>query len=121
MLITAGISALRVIRHSGELPAMKNSATSGFVDPRHVQSRTRGVHERVQVLVLNRAQMHELGALVAAQAPIDDVRAAVDHDLVAAVAQARGKLLDRSLEPAIGGGDSPGAKDRDLHAASARE
>ena len=30
-LITAGIDARRVIRHSGELPAMKNSATSGFV------------------------------------------------------------------------------------------
>src|SRR5581483_649038 len=30
-LITAGIAAQRVIRHKGELPAMKNRATSGLV------------------------------------------------------------------------------------------
>src|SRR5947209_15947716 len=30
-LITLGIEAQRVTRHSGELPAMKNSATSGRV------------------------------------------------------------------------------------------
>ena len=49
--------------------------------------------ERVQVLVLDSAQVNELGAPVTAKRRVDDVRSAVDHDLVAAIAQPRGDLF----------------------------
>jgi hypothetical protein len=114
-LITAGIAAQRVIRHSGELPAMKNSATSGLVTRAACSRRQEGVHEGVEVLVLDRAQVDEPRALVGGQLPVDDVRAAVDDHLVAALGQPRGELLDRRLEAAVGGGDPAGAEDRDLH------
>ena len=85
--MTVGMSAPRVIRHIGLLPAMKNSATSGCSRARGVQRASRNVCANVSRYLLrivgrwtSRAPFHSL------QPAVDDVRAAVDDDLVAALA-----------------------------------
>ena len=114
-LMTVGMPAARVIRHSGLLPAMKNSATSGRSRARGVQRAEQRVRERVEVLVADRRQVDEPRAAVLPERAVDDVRAAVDGDLVAARAEAAGELLGGRLEAAVGGGDPARAEDRDLH------
>ncbi len=86
---------------------------------RAVHRRQERVAERVEVLVADRRQVHEPGALVLLQAPVDDVRAAVDDDLVAALRQPAGELLGRRLEAAVGRGDAARAEDRNFHGLAA--
>ena len=50
---------------------------------------------------------------------VDDVRPAVDDDLVAALGEALGELLGSRLEAGVGGGDAAGSQDGDLHQARA--
>ena len=87
----------------------------GLLRARGVQRGEQRVRERVQVLVADRRQVHEPRALVGADAPVDDVRAAVDDDLVAALGQPLGELLGGRLEARVGRGDPAGAQDGDLH------
>ncbi len=85
--------------------------------PRAVQRGQERVRERVEVLVAHRRDVHQPGALVLLQPAVDDVRTAVDDDLVAALGEAAGELLGRRLETAVGGRDAARPQDRDLHRA----
>src|SRR5206468_9414535 len=66
-------------------------------------------------LVADRREVDEVGPAPLGQAAVDDVGAAVDVHLVAAVAEPAGDLLGRRLEAGVGGGDAAGAEDGELH------
>ena len=100
---------------------MKNSATSGRVT-RAACTADRNVCTNVSRYLLRTVGRWTSSApLYSRQPPVDDVRAAVDDDLVAARGQPGGELLDGGLEAAVGGGDAARAEDRDLHRLPARE
>jgi hypothetical protein len=81
-----------------------------------VQRGQERVDEGVEVLVPDRREVDELGALPFPDRRIDHVRAAVDRDIVAARDEPARDLLDGGLEPAVAGGDPARSEDRDLHA-----
>jgi hypothetical protein len=80
-----------------------------------MDGRQAGVHEGVEILVLDRAQMHQARALVGPQPPVDDMGPAVHDHLVTALGQPRGELLDGGLEAGVGSGDPARTEDGDLH------
>jgi hypothetical protein len=86
----------------------------GLLAVGRVQRAEQRVGERIQVLVADRRQVHEARALVRPDAPVDDVRAAVHDDLVAALGQALGELLGGRLEAAVAGRDPASSEDGDL-------
>src|SRR3954465_12985997 len=114
-LMTVGMPARRVTRHSGLLPAMKNSATSGLsvraacvalssvcTKVSRYLLRTVGRWTRRAPRQWRRRGVGEARAGAVAEAAVDHVRAAVDDDLVPALRQAVRKLLGGRLEARVG-------------------
>ena len=130
-LAAIGVEAVDVDhrRNRGSAGDQTERRVAGDEEQRHVRlghpgsvdGREQRVYEGVQVLVLNRAQVDKVRALIRRELAVDDVRAAIDHDGMPAGRQTRRELLDGRLKATVRGGYPPGAEDRDLHRLLARE
>jgi hypothetical protein len=92
----------------------------GHIGPRpkdHVQRADERMTERVQILVAQAGHVDETGAHELGADLADVALAAVDDDLVSALAEQLREMLDRRLEPTVMGGDAARADEGDLHVA----
>src|SRR3954463_1151778 len=85
------------------------------IAPDQVQHREERVKNRIKIFAVQAGENHAADTRVEIVAVRYECATTINRYLVSAVTQARGELLRKRLEAAVSSGDSPSAKDCNLH------